>query len=165
VTNYWAQRLGQGQQQQVAPPPPAPSNRPWWQPGSVQPIQQPVQQVPVQQQTLEQQAIQRASVDPNGKVHIGDLLAQTEYTTTEQKAPSLRDKEPCPECGSSSYMGIPGQPNKMHRCMECGFNPRFQQMAAGINGAIKTQGPVRSARVQNPAVEGAPPMGAIVQHI
>jgi predicted nucleic-acid-binding Zn-ribbon protein len=105
---------------------------------------------------------QQVSVDPDGTSDLGTLLRQDGYTT--EKAQSLRDAENCPNCGSTNYMRASGHPNSMKQCFECGNNPRFEQMAAGINGAVKTQGPVRAARVQNPET-GMAPMGSIIQHI
>lgn len=149
--NFWAQRLGQAQpQQDPAPPQPAPSNRPWWQPQSVAPV---VQQPPpvtgvvpsADPSQLPQPTAQPVSVAPDGEAHFGDLLQQSGYTT--EKAQSAKSSEPCPSCGSNKYMGIAGQPNKMPRCFECGYNPRFTQSMAGLSGTGQNI-PVKTARVQ-----------------
>jgi hypothetical protein len=160
VSSFWAQRVGIQPQQQQAPAPPPASTRPWWQPQPVAPA--PVVLTPEQMPAHEFPPAQQGSVAPEGEAHFGDLLRQDEYTTT--KAQSAKDTETCPSCGSTNYVRASGHPNSMKRCFECGTNPRFEQMAAGTTG-IPTKGPVRSARVQNPTVEGAPPMGTIFQHI
>lgn len=66
----------------------------------------------------------------------------TETATVEQafalvvdprltKAQSARSTATCPECGSGNMRGGMGL-NEMTRCFDCGYNPRFQQQAAGI---------------------------------
>ena len=48
------------------------------------------------------------------------------------KAPSSQSTKTCPECNSGNYTGSPGDPTKMTRCYDCGYNPRFgQQSGAG----------------------------------
>jgi hypothetical protein len=159
VSNFWSQRLGQGQQQApAAPPQPAPSNRPWWQPA---PVQQPTHTAPpasVTQPVPQQQA----SVTPDGKVPIEVLLSQTEYTT--EKAQSARDTERCPECDGPNYLAEKGVKSSMKHCFDCGYNPRFTQTMSGISGT-GTNVPVKTARMQNRPVEGAPPMGAVIGHV
>lgn len=158
MSSFWASKVAP---QQAAPPavPAAPSG-PWWQQSQAPQRVDFVAQQPAALPTLP--TPQQGSVDPQAESDFGSLLRQDGYTTT--KAQSAKDTERCPSCGSNNYVRASGHPNSMKQCFECGHNPRFEQMAAGTTG-IPTKGPVRAARVQNTPVAGAPPMGAIIQHI
>jgi hypothetical protein len=155
--NFWAARLGQQPAQQPQQPAPAPaSNRPWWEP-PVTP-QQPSAPAPV----APQQPVQQAPVPQNQERHLADLLTQPEYSST--KARSAQDAEFCPSCGSGNYLHIGGLLNRPKRCFECGFNPMFEHSTAGASG-IGQNLPQHSARAQNIAPAGAPPMGSVVDRV
>lgn len=123
---------------------------------------QPVQQQPQQTLPPVQPQAQQVSVTEDGKSHFGDLLRQEEYTT--EKAQSAKDTETCPSCGSPNYVADKSNSRSMKHCFDCGSNPRFEQTMSGISG-IGSNIPVKTARVQNAPVAGAPPMGSVVGHI
>lgn len=152
--NFWADRLGQATPpvpQQPAPAPP--SNRPWWQPAPVQP------QAPAAPQPVYQQVQQQTPQTQDGKVPIGVLLQQTEYTT--DRAQSAKDSERCPDCGSGNYLHIAGQEKRAKRCFDCGSNPMFSHSTQGIS-TVGQNLPQKVARVQNAPVRGAAPMGSLI---
>lgn len=123
--------------------------------------QQQVQQAPQQQQVLAPQ--QQVQPGPDGKVPIGVLLTQENYTTT--KAQSARDSELCPDCQSPNYMRSNQSPNSLKQCFDCGFNQRFQHSTHGASGIGQKDLPQFEARSQGHVPDGAPPMGTVVGHI
>lgn len=156
----WAERLG-AQTPPAQPPAPvaAPSNRPWWQTPTPQPVS-PQQVVPTPQ-AVPLPTPQQASVAPDGQSDFGTLLRQDGYTT--DKAQSTREQEFCPDCGSTNYMSAKGHPNAMKTCFECGFNPRFTQSMAGMSGTGQNI-PVKTARVQQMNTSTFNPQ-AVIAHI
>lgn len=161
MSDFWARRLNKSQSQQPPTavsdtPASAPGNRPWWMP------QQAAAPTPPQTPGTVVQHPPQGIVTEDGKAHFGDLLRQDGYTTT--KAQSARDQERCPACDSPNYVADKSNSRSMKHCFDCGSNPRFEQTMAGISGTGQNI-PVKTARVQNAPVPGAPPLGTVVGHV
>lgn len=114
--SFWDKALGGAS---LPPAQPAPSNsRPFWDltaPRVAQQIQTVVQTAPVPNAALPSKAI-------SAKLH-----------------------DFCPSCGSDNYFRPSGNPNAMQQCYECGYNPRFEQMAMGA-GVHADGGPATPSR-------------------
>lgn len=112
MSDFWSKALGGSQPSTPRTAPqaviPARNDRPWWQTSFVTTASP-------QQQYAEPPApaIQQAPV----------------------QAKSARATERCPNCNSGNY--TKGDTSgSMTRCFECGYNPRFDQMAFAATGGI-----------------------------
>lgn len=63
------------------------------------------------------------------------------------KATSARHTDTCPNCGSGNYAKGDAA-GSMTRCFECGFNPRFDQMAFAAQGGQATTATRQAASTQ-----------------
>jgi len=109
--------------------------------GAVAPAAQPPQPATQPQSTgawwmTPQQVAEAAPAQPALPEPAGDYVPK--------KAISARSKETCPNCESGNYFRPHGKPNAMPQCYECGYNPRFEQMAAGMPSS--KEGRVQAAR-------------------
>lgn len=145
---FWEKYNPQPQQQS-----PQRGGGPWWQGPA-----------PTPQQVVSQPAPQQVSYqpsNPDGEVSMGELLRQGDYTTNKAKSALQTDR--CPNCSSGNYMSPDS--NVMHtRCFDCGFNPFFEQQAAGIQNARAT-GQVRRSRGNFESLPGMPPKFSVIQHV
>lgn len=133
MSDFWSRKLGQ-----QAPPPPQPSApasaRPWWDNS-----QQVNPQAMPQAQLVYDQQGNAFVVGPNGQLMA--VQQQDNYTT--DKAPSARQTQHCPSCGSRDYavigraIGPSGSFDAM-RCFDCGYP--VQQEFSGM--AIVSSAPV-----------------------
>lgn len=79
---------------------------------------------------------------------VEEPLEDPAVTASKRRAPSSRSNLTCPNCGGSN-IGKPS-PNVMEQCFECGWNPRFDQMAAGIrSGGDGPASPSRQVSTAN----------------
>lgn len=121
MSGFWEKALVGGAQQPAPRTVPSPQTyeQPWWQQGYVPPPQAP--------QYVEQQHPEPAPL-PAG-------------------ATSARSTERCPHCGSGNYTKG-DMAGSMTRCFECGYNPRFDQMAFAATGGQATTATRQAASTQ-----------------
>lgn len=123
--SFWEKALGGAVPTAPRTVPQTSHDAPWWQTSFLPPSQpqmvQPYQQV----QIMEQQP-----------------------APVVTSAPSARSTQTCPHCGSGNYTKG-DTAGSMTRCFECGYNPRFDQMAFAATGGQPTKATVQAASTQS----------------
>lgn len=117
MSNFWANKLGAANQPaapaQAPQPQPQPTSGPWWAPGQQH---QPHPAAAPAQQTV-----------PGAQPGKPPARAMVSKQNTH-----------CPDCGGDDFFKPHGNPQAMSQCYTCGYNPRFQQTAAGLPSGDKS---------------------------
>ena len=121
--SFWEKALGGPVQTAPRTVPQTSHDAPWWQTSFLPPSQpQPVPQ------------------------YQGQVMEQHAPVVTS--APSARSTQTCPNCGSGNYTKG-DTAGSMTRCFECGYNPRFDQMAFAATGGQPTKATTQAASTQS----------------
>lgn len=135
VGNFW-DKIAAGSTPQQAPPQPVQHRTtqpqaPWWSPPPAPapaPQAQP-QQVPIYNSAGQIVGYTLVETTPG---QPQDVMDDPHIQAAMRLAKSAKSTARCPNCDSGNYIEVKAHGTTANRCFDCGYNPMFEQQAAGV---------------------------------